>query len=405
MSQPDSNSTPPPTVVKATLTALPDGNPVTVHFNPSSLVYTLQNSSPQQGGDPKRRQHAAQFSGKLTMDLQFDTTNTGADVRTDTSLIALMMQPANASNQQSSSGNGTNQPAPPVVSFDWGVYQFQGVLDSFKETIDFFSADGIPLRSLVSIGLTRQDQTLSAVPDIGQQSSQSSLVPTAGDGADSNDETSPGSTPSASGTSLTAIATQGGDPNATRALASANNIENPRFTGGATLEVSSGIQLNPAVGFVASASAGAGASGGLGLSLTAGAGVSGGIGVSAGIGISGGAGVSSGVSLGIGASVSSNIGGQVTLAAGGGALFGSTASAGVPATMGAFAGLETGRATVSTTAQLNPLQMLPSTVGSDVSASAGASFGLGGIALAQTGFSSNVGASTSITDRLTFDGD
>ena len=47
--------------------------------------------------------------------------------------------------------------APPVLMFQWGTYQFQGIMDSFKETIDFFSADGVALRALVSIGLSRQD--------------------------------------------------------------------------------------------------------------------------------------------------------------------------------------------------------------------------------------------------------
>ncbi len=35
-------------------------------------------------------------------------------------------------------------------------------MESFKETIDFFSADGIPLRALVSIGLARQDNVFDA---------------------------------------------------------------------------------------------------------------------------------------------------------------------------------------------------------------------------------------------------
>jgi hypothetical protein len=219
-----------------------------------------------------------------------------------------------------------------------------------------------------------------------------------------SDSLAPGSvvaTPA--GGNVTGLASQGGDPDATRALASANGIENPRFTGGAALQVGGGIQLNAAVGFVASASAGGGAgiSGGVGASLSAGGGF--GIGANA----SGGAGVSAlaGVSVGVGVSVSTSAGGQVTLAPGGGALFGSTMSASVPATLGAFAGLEVGRATISTTANLDPARMLPATVGSNVSAGANASFGLGGIALAQTGFSTDVGASFSFSDRLTFDGD
>lgn len=398
MSQPDPNNPAAPIVVKATLTALPHGTPVPVHFNPASLVYTVENSNPQQGGDPRRRQSAAQFTGKLTMDLQFDTTDTGADVRNFTTPIALFMQSSAAASKVAKS-KGSNAPAPPVLSFDWGVYHFKGVMESFKETIDFFSADGIPLRALVSIALARQDQVFDAgsskPADVG------SLVPTPADG------------------SAAAAAARGGDHKATRALARANGLENPRFTGGAVLEVSGGIQLNPAVGFVASAPAGAGLgvsagagigiSGGAGVGLSAGAGIgvsaSAGFGASAsaGVGISAGAGLSAGAGASVGVGVSTSAGGQVSLAAGGGALFGSSASAGVAATAGAFAGLETGRAAISTTAQLDPLRMLPATVGSDVAAGANASFALGGVAMAPSGFSTNVGAAFNFTDGLTFD--
>ncbi|MGA6973927.1 MAG: hypothetical protein WBY93_20025 [Candidatus Binatus sp.] len=390
MSQPSSTSSSVPTVVKATLTAMPNGTPLPVHFNPSSLVYTVENSTQQQGSDPKRRQFAGQFTGKLSMDLQFDTTDTGVDVRQVTGQVALFMQSSASANK---SGNGgANAPAPAVLSFEWGAYQFQGFMESFKETIDFFSADGIPLRALVSIGLARQDNVF----DTGSANTpppSGSLVPTS------------------SSSSAASAAAQGGDPNAGRALASANGLENPRFTGGAALEVGGGLQLNAAAGFAASASVGGGIgiSGGLGVSLSAGAGVGISAGAGAGVSAGGSAGASVGASAGAGisagVSVSTGAGGQVTLAAGGGALFGSTASAGVPATAGAFAGLETGRTTVSTTTQLDPMRMLPATVGSDVAAGANASFGLGGVATAPSGFSTDVGASFSFSDRLTFDGD
>src|SRR5271165_2991645 len=239
MSQPNSNSQTAPTVVKAKLKALPNGKEITVHFNPASLVYTVENSSPQQGGDPRRRQFAAQFTGKLTMDLQFDTTDSGSDVRQVTSQVALFMQSSAQANRGGTYGgssgansNGTNQPAPPVLSFDWGAYHFQGFMESFKETIDFFSADGIPLRALVSIGLARQDNVFDAGSQDTNAKTAGSLVPTAGGG--------PGG-PASTGPSTTAAATQGGDPSAARALASANGLENTRFTGGASLEVGGGI--------------------------------------------------------------------------------------------------------------------------------------------------------------------
>src|SRR5277367_2986946 len=128
MSQPNSKNLAAPTVVKATLKALPNGEAIPVHFNPASLVYTVENSNPQQAGDPSRRQFAAQFTGKLTMDLQFDTTDTGADVRNFTTPIALFMQSSAAANKSGKGkSKGANKPAPSVLSFDWGAYHFQGV--------------------------------------------------------------------------------------------------------------------------------------------------------------------------------------------------------------------------------------------------------------------------------------
>src|SRR5271156_6070400 len=124
----------PPQVAKATLSALPDGSPLEVHFNPTSLVYSVENSVAQQSGGPKKVQYVAQFSGKLTMDLQFDTTDTGSDVRTFTNQVALFMQAtgnasAAASNSAPPSANGGAQSAPPkappVLKFQWGSYVFQ----------------------------------------------------------------------------------------------------------------------------------------------------------------------------------------------------------------------------------------------------------------------------------------
>jgi hypothetical protein len=364
----------PPQVTKATLTALPSSTPLEVHFNPASLVYSIENSVAQQSGGPKKVQYVAQFSGKLTMDLQFDTTDTGSDVRTYTSQVALFMQAsgnasaaAQNSAPQTSSGGSQGPPpkAPPVLQFQWGAYTFQGVMDSFKETIDFFSADGVALRALVSIGLSRQDQVFDEGANLSGPTSSGSLVPTSG-----ND-------------SALSVATRGGDPTAARQLGTDNGLESVRFTGGASLQVSAGVQLNPPAAFVtASVSAGAG----LNLGLSAG------VSASASIGIS--AGVSAGASTG--ATIS-----------GLGPAFGASASAGVLASAGAFAGLQTGTAQTSSTANLNPLQMLPATSGTDVSAFNGATFSLGGTAnnTGSAGLSSDVGTNFNFSDRLVFSTD
>jgi hypothetical protein len=368
-----------PQVAKATLTALPSGTPLTVHFNPSSLVYSVENSVAQQSGGPKKVQYVAQFSGKLTMDLQFDSTDTGSDVRTFTNQVAMFMQATgnaqaaaqNAAPPSSGGASSTPAKAPPVLQFQWGSYNFQGIMDSFKETIDFFSADGVALRALVSIGLSRQDQVFDENASFSSASTSGSLVP------------------SGSGDSALSLATRGGDPNAARQLGTDNGLESLRFTGGASLQVSAGVQLNPPTAFVTPPSASAG----FGLGISAGAGIS--VGASAGIS----AGASAGISIGVsgGASAGAAVSGL-------GASFGSSASAGVPATAGAFAGLQTGTATVSTTTNLNPLQMLPATVGATVSAFGGATYSLGGAARSRgsAGLSTDVGAQSSFSQRLTF---
>jgi hypothetical protein len=340
----------PPTIVKAVLSVVPGGPSVTVHFNPASLMYSVENSVPKQSGGATTVQYVAQFSGKLTMDLLFDTTDTGSDVRICTNQVALFMQAvgtasaadANAAPPSANLGTPATPPkAPPVLQFQWGSYVFQGIMDSFKETIDFFSADGVALRALVSIGLSRQDKVLNDEGSLPPTSN--SVVPTS-----SND-------------SLLSVTTRGGDPNAARQLGADNGLESLRFTAGASLQVSGGVQLNPPAAFVTPPSASAGA----------------------------------GLSLG------------VTASSGFGAAFGATASAGVAATAGAFAGLQTGRAQVSTTVKLNPLQMLPATVGTDVSTFDGASFSLGGAAIStgSAGLSTDVGAQFSFSDRLTFSSD
>lgn len=372
----------PPQIAKATLTALPSGSPVTVHFNPASMVYSVENSVAQQSGGPKKVQYVAQFSGKLTMDLLFDTTDTGSDVRTVTNQVAMFMQASGnaaaaaqnaAPPSDSGSSSGPPPKAPPVLMFQWGTYQFQGIMDSFKETIDFFSADGVALRALVSIGLSRQDQVFDEGASLSGPTAAGSLVP------------------SSSSDSALSMATRGGDPSAMRQLGSDNGLESLRFTNGSSMQVNSGVQLNPPAAFVtSSASATAGLN--IGVSAGASAGIS--IGGSAGISIGGSGGVSVGGTAGV--SISSL-----------GPSFGASASAGVPATGGAFAGLQTGRIQTSTTANLNPLQMLPATSAADVSAFSGASFSLGGAAnnTGSAGLSTDVGTRFSFSSRLIFSSD
>src|SRR5208283_3737364 len=339
---------------KARLTSLVDQTYVEVHFNPASLVYTVDNHISQTSKDPNKVQYVAQYSGKLTMDLQFDTTHTGDDVRSITGKVAKFMEPVKNATHPPEDTNSQTPPAqpasaPPVLLFEWGAYTFQGIMESFKETIDLFSSEGVALRSLVGISLARQDLVFADNSEVSQPGSAGTVLPPA---------------------SPQFAAQMGGDPRAARQLASDNGQESIRFSDGTPLKVNAAPQLNPPAAFVRAAGAGAGAS------------------ASFGSGVNGSASAGAGFSTG-------------------GALFGSKASAGVSATAGAFAGLQTGRATISTTAQLDPMRIVPATVGADVSTSAGASFSLGGSANSSTsaGLSADVGVNFRFSDRLTFDND
>ncbi|HVZ23029.1 MAG TPA: hypothetical protein VG871_18275, partial [Vicinamibacterales bacterium] len=208
-------------------------------FNPISLSYSLEASTSQQN-QPNRTgqsQSASTYSAKLSFDAIFDNTDTGEDIRNTTSKIAgfLRPSPGNASTQKS----GASSPA--VVVFHWGAFRFQGVLNQYKETIDFFSKDGVPLRSSLSLGMTEQGDPLPADSSTPSSTAMPSTVPTG------------------SADSALAVATRGGNPGAARALAAANGLESLRSAPGVSLEIGGSARVSAAPSLVA-ASASADAS-------------------------------------------------------------------------------------------------------------------------------------------------
>jgi hypothetical protein len=310
---------------KATLTPITDANgtetagePVKAHFNPESLQLTIRNTMEAKDGEtngrpPQQLVSASEVS--LALQLLFDTTMTGADVRGDTAKIAEMMRPGAV--EQGSKRR------PAVVRFEWGQFRFQGTITDYAETIDFFSADGVPLRSSLNLTITKHED---AFP-------QPKGGPAAGVGA--------GSVPSVAqvpaGASMSELARRGGAPQAGSTLGAANAEEN--FRNPEADEVAS-----PEAAFAAGAAAGA-----FGSPLSAGAGAGAGVGLSfgrppaafasgaAGLGIDLGISAEAGAGLAAGAS----LGGGIGLEAGAGLGAGLSASAGVSAfELDAFAGLQ-----------------------------------------------------------------
>lgn len=244
----------PQAVTLATFTTLsgPDkGKTAKVHFNPASLQYSVNNTL-RQGQGNATKQFVSQTTAELSMELVFDTTDTGRDVRQETDKMAKLLKPFQE-------GNGK---VPPRVEFAWGAYRFTGMVKQYRETLDFFAPSGLPLRASVNIALASQDVTFESKYN-KKTTLDAELAPTTVVAPAAR-----GPTQSPSG-----MANQLGDPRAARAIAVMNGAESLRFSAGGAIAVSAQVTLGTPAAF--SGGAGGGFGGGISLSATAGSGFAG----------------------------------------------------------------------------------------------------------------------------------
>src|ERR1043165_2574441 len=190
-----------------------------VQFNPENLKVSFANqiSKPQTTGD-KKGKPPKQFVGpgttKLALQLWFDVSapmppgkTAEQDVRKLTEKVAYFITPKPGSGEQR---------VPPLVRFIWGSFQFDGIMESMEESLEFFSSDGRPLRASVTINLTQQKIT------------EFTFRATAGPGASPSPGTRP-LTPAPQGKSVQSMADSQGKGDNWQDIASANGIENPRL--------------------------------------------------------------------------------------------------------------------------------------------------------------------------------
>ena len=229
-----------PNIVRATFKIRGSDDSFDVHFNPASLQYTISNQMKNTGSGNSAKQYVDESTGKLTMELVFDTTDSGEDVRLHSVKVAKLMEP-----QESDK-------TPPIVEFEWGLYTFAGMMEQYKETIDFFSSDGVPLRASVNLTLASQDEVFEGGSRERTANTGGSL---AGRGANNSVQTPP--PPDSDGRGVTQVATRAGNPGAARDIAAQNGLENMRFTGGAQLQLNASV----AAAGVTSMTAGSGANG------------------------------------------------------------------------------------------------------------------------------------------------
>jgi hypothetical protein len=197
-----------------------------LQFNPETLKVSFSNQiqTPSGTGDQSgtpARQFVGAGTTKLALTVFFDASAPPAegeaavdDVRRLTQKVAFFITP------QEENGHFI----PPAVRFIWGSFQFDGIVDSVEENLEFFSSEGKPLRASMSLSLSQQRITRFTFRG-GAGGAGAGGLP--GAGLPSTPGTRP-LTEAPAGATLQGLATQAGLADNWQAIASANGIENPR---------------------------------------------------------------------------------------------------------------------------------------------------------------------------------
>jgi hypothetical protein len=121
---------------------------IPVDFNPQSLRLNFRTtggvgaqSAKDQSATNSTRAQPTGYTAGLTVELLFDTTRDGGNVRLKTDKIAVLIQ-------------AVDENSTPSVRFQWGDFSFDGTIQSMDETLDYFSDTGVPLRATVSLSLS-----------------------------------------------------------------------------------------------------------------------------------------------------------------------------------------------------------------------------------------------------------
>lgn len=208
-------------------------NAVDVQFNPVSLKVSLSNTLKEnpRNGNSRAAQFVDKSSSSLSLELLFDTTyidagkgeaqndiEQGSDVRDQTKKIAERFLKPVASGEQ--------MEAPRRCLFQWGSFEFVGMVESYEETLDYFSKEGRPLRAKVVLRLKEDRYQFRQRSDgvAAAQQDTPTLSPTGSSGTGADQGASP-----VSGASV--------GPGNWRDTALYNGIENPRLPGASVLAV------------------------------------------------------------------------------------------------------------------------------------------------------------------------
>ncbi len=196
------------------------GYRVPVQFNPETLKVSFANQLEAKGdqGGTSTTQYVGKGTTKLSVQLWFDVTGPERqevpkvkDVRDLTKQVVYFMMAKEAPDDKT-------KKVPPGVRFLWGSFQFDGIMESLEESLEFFSPEGRPLRASISLGLSQQDIEFKQNP--------------VSDPAGAGGAAPPGTkalAEAAVGDTLQGLASGLGKAQDWQKIAAANGIENPRM--------------------------------------------------------------------------------------------------------------------------------------------------------------------------------
>ncbi|CAJ1317745.1 CIS tube protein [Paenibacillus nuruki] len=173
-----------------------DDSSSTVHvlFNPTE--YSVQSNvgwTDDQNGAPN--QYLPKVSGNLTMELFFDTSMEGTDVRIYINKLNGLLQ------------EDTQKKRPRKYTFAWGTFQYEGYMEIKSQKFTLFMENGIPLRARVGVTFDQRDESTAST----SSSTQATGQVVAGQGESLSE----------------AANKQYNDPTQWRPIAEASNIDDP----------------------------------------------------------------------------------------------------------------------------------------------------------------------------------
>lgn len=141
---------------KAKIRNLTDGGEIECQFNPKQFKLTKKNTwskKDKQGEELSALKFGGGNPATISMELFFDTTHTGADVRTQTNKLLDMMRISPKLIDPK-----TQKGEPPRVQFQWGkILAFVAVLADVNLTFTMFLSNGTPVRATATVNFQQYD--------------------------------------------------------------------------------------------------------------------------------------------------------------------------------------------------------------------------------------------------------